>query len=142
MARDGLFFAKLGTISPRSRTPIWAIAAQAVWAVVLVLSGTFDQLTDFAVFALWLFFALTTGAVFVLRRKLPDAQRPYRTIGYPILPLVFILVAVWLIANTLHTNPGGSLAGLGLIALGLPLYFYFRYRESRASGSSASTEEE
>jgi basic amino acid/polyamine antiporter, APA family len=129
MARDGLFFAKLGTINPRSRTPIWAIAAQAVWAAVLVLSGTFDQLTDFAVFALWLFFALTTGAVFVLRRKLPDARRPYRTIGYPVLPLVFILVALWLIANTLYTNPGGSVAGLGLIALGLPLYFYFSYRE-------------
>jgi Amino acid transporters len=105
MARDGLFFSKLSTINKRSRAPMWAIAAQAVWASVLALSGTFDQLTDFAVFALWLFFALTTGAVFVLRRKMPLASRPYRTIGYPILPLVFILVAVWLIGNTLYTNP-------------------------------------
>src|SRR2546423_1758000 len=103
-----------------------------VWASVLALSGTFGQLTDFAVFALWLFFALTTAAVFVLRRKLPVAPRPHRTIGYPILPLVFILVAFWLIANTLYTNPRGSLAGLGLITLGLPLYFYFSHRESRA----------
>jgi APA family basic amino acid/polyamine antiporter len=139
MARDGLFFSKLGAINQRSRAPIWAIAAQALWASVLAVSGTFDQLTDFAVFALWLFFAFTTGAVFVLRRKMPLARRPYRTIGYPILPLAFILVAVWLIANTLQTNPRGSVAGLSLIALGLPLYFYFSYRESRTLGSSAST---
>jgi APA family basic amino acid/polyamine antiporter len=139
MARDGLFFSKLGAINQRSRAPIWAIAAQALWASVLAVSGTFDQLTDFAVFALWLFFAFTTGAVFVLRRKMPLAQRPYRTIGYPILPLAFILVAVWLIVNTLQTNPRGSVTGLGLIALGLPLYFYFSYRESRTLGSAAST---
>jgi APA family basic amino acid/polyamine antiporter len=113
MARDGLFFSKLGAISERSRVPIWAIAAQALWASVLAVSGTFDQLTDFAVFALWLFFAFTTGAVFVLRRKMPLAHRPF-----------------WLIANTLLTNPSGSVAGLGLIALGLPLYFYFSHRES------------
>lgn len=138
MARDGLFFSKLSAISKRSRAPIWAIGAQALWASVLALSGTFDQLTDFAVFALWLFFALTTGAVFVLRRKMPTASRPYRTIGYPILPLVFILVAVWLIANTLYTNPRGSLAGLGLITLGLPLYFYFSHRESRTLKRNSS----
>jgi APA family basic amino acid/polyamine antiporter len=140
MARDGLFFSKLGDISQKSRAPIWAIAAQAIWACVLAVSGTFDQLTDFAVFALWLFFAFTTGAVFVLRRKMPQAQRPYRTIGYPLLPLVFILVAVWLIVNTLQTNPRGSVAGLLLIALGLPLYFYFSYRKPFGSSASAKSE--
>ena len=128
MARDGLFFAALGNVSQKSRVPLWAIAMQALWACVLVLSGTFDQLTDFAVFALWLFFALTTAAVFILRRKMPDAPRPYRTIGYPVLPLLFILVAVWLVINTLLTNPGSAIAGLILIALGLPLYYYFRRR--------------
>ncbi len=139
MARDGLFFSRLSAINQRSRAPVWAIAAQALWASVLALSGTFDQLTDFAVFALWVFFALTAGAVFVLRRKMPSTQRPYRAIGYPIVPLIFILVAVWLIANTLQTNPRGSGAGLGLIALGLPLYFYFSHRESLRLSASTST---
>jgi APA family basic amino acid/polyamine antiporter len=133
MARDGLFFSRLSHLSTGSRVPVWAIATQALWASVLALSGTFDQLTDFAVFALWLFFALTTAAVFVLRRKMPDALRPYRTIGYPLLPLVFLLVAGWLIANTLQTNPVGSGVGLGLIALGLPLYFYFHRRQSHVA---------
>jgi APA family basic amino acid/polyamine antiporter len=126
MARDGLFFSRLGDVSDKSHVPVWAIAMQALWACVLALSGTFDQLTDFAVFALWLFFALTTAAVFVLRRKMPEAPRPYRTIGYPVLPLLFIVVALWLIVNTLLTNPRSAGAGLIMIGAGLPLYYYFR----------------
>jgi APA family basic amino acid/polyamine antiporter len=126
MARDGLFFSRLGDVSDKSHAPVWAIAMQALWACVLALSGTFDQLTDFAVFALWLFFALTTAAVFVLRRKMPEAPRPYRTIGYPVLPLLFIVVALWLIVNTLLTNPRSAGAGLIMIGAGLPLYYYFR----------------
>jgi APA family basic amino acid/polyamine antiporter len=128
MAGDGLFFSRLGEVNKTSRAPVWAIATQAIWACVLTLSGTFDQLTDFAVFALWLFFALTTATVFVLRRKMPDRARPYRTIGYPVLPFVFILVAIWLVINTLLTNPRSAVAGLALIALGVPLYYYFRAR--------------
>ena len=128
MARDGLFFSRLGDVSEKSRAPVWAIAIQALWACVLALSGTFDQLTDFAVFALWMFFALTTAGVFVLRQKSPRVARPYRTIGYPIVPLVFIMVAMWLVANTFQTNPKSAGAGLLLIALGLPLYYYFSRR--------------
>ena len=128
MARDGLLFSRVGDVGEKSRAPVWAIAIQALWACVLALSGTFDQLTDFAVFALWMFFALTTAAVFVLRRKLPKAARPYRTIGYPVVPLIFIMVAVWLVANTLQTNLKSAGAGLVLIAIGLPLYYYFRRR--------------
>jgi APA family basic amino acid/polyamine antiporter len=139
MARDGLFFSRIGVLSQRSRVPVWAIGIQAVWASVLALSGTFDQLTDFAVFGLWLFFGLTTTAVFVLRRKLPQAARPYRTLGYPVLPFVFIVVACWLISNTLQTKPEGSLVGLGLIALGLPLYFYFRLQSRRAAALAATS---
>lgn len=138
MARDGLFFSRLAEVSKKSRVPVWAIAAQALWACVLALSGTFDQLTDFAVFALWMFFALTTAAVFVLRRKLPEAARPYRTIGYPVVPLAFIMVAVWLVANTLQTNLNSAGAGLVLIALGLPLYYYFSRRTRTASAGSAN----
>ncbi len=130
MARDGLFFSRLGRVKQNSRVPVWAIAMQALWACVLALSGTFDQLTDFAVFALWLFFALTTAAVFVLRRKMRDAERPYRTIGYPVLPLLFIVVALWLIVNTLQTSPRSAGAGLILIVLGLPVFYYFRRRSN------------
>ena len=96
-----------------------------LWASLLALSGTFDQLTDCLLFASWIFYACVTSAVFVLRRKMPDAPRPYRTLGYPVVPSVFMLVALWLIGNTLYTKPVESLVGLGLVALGLPLYGYF-----------------
>jgi APA family basic amino acid/polyamine antiporter len=129
MAEDGLFFSGIARLGSKSHAPVWAIIIQGIWASVLALSGTFDQLTDFAVFALWLFFGLTTTAVFVLRRKLPEAERAYKTVGYPILPLAFIAVATWLVINTIYTNPWGSGAGLALIALGLPFYFYFRSKK-------------
>ena len=130
MARDGLFFRRLGELNAGARVPAWSIVIQAVWASVLAMLGTFDQLTNYAVFASWIFYGLTTSAVFVLRRKMPDAPRPYRTVGYPVMPLVFILVAVWLVVNTLQTNPVESAIGLLLIALGLPLYFYYRRKGS------------
>lgn len=126
MARDGLFFARFAELSKQSAVPVAAILLQATWASVLALSGTFDQLTDYVVFAGWLFYAATTAAVFVLRRKMPDAPRPYRTFGYPIVPILFVAVAVWLIVNTLMTSPVEAAAGLALIALGLPVYFWQR----------------
>jgi len=88
-------------------------------------------LSDYVIFASWIFYGLVTSSVFVLRRKMPDAPRPYRTLGYPIMPLVFVLVAAWLVVNTLVNRPVESVAGLALIALGLPLYFY--YRQTRPS---------
>ncbi len=126
MARDGLFFKKLGTLSERTHVPVWSILIQGVLASILAILGTFDQLTNYVVFAGWIFYGLTTAAVFVLRRKMPTAERPYRTLGYPVIPVVFVLVAIWLIINTLQTNPVEAAAGLVLIALGLPLYFYYR----------------
>lgn len=129
MARDGLFFRRLGEVGRKGRAPIWAIVAQSGWGCVLALSGTFDQITTYSIFALWLFFGVTVGAVFVLRRKMPDAQRPYKTLGYPLVPLLFMLVAVWLVVNTIATNPVESGIGLVLIALGLPLYFYFKRKQ-------------
>ena len=104
---------------------------QAVWASALAISGTFDQLTDYVIFASWIFYGLVTSSVFVLRRKMPDAPRPYRTVGYPVMPLVFVLAAAWLVVNTLLNRPVESIAGLALIALGLPIYFY--YRRTRVS---------
>ena len=131
MARDGLFFKRVGEVSEGSRVPVWAIIFQGAWASVLALSGTFDQITTYSIFALWLFFGVTASSVFVLRRKMPDVDRPYRTLGYPVVPLIFILVAAWLVINTILTSPVESAAGLALIALGLPVYFYFKPRQAR-----------
>ncbi|MFQ3590924.1 MAG: amino acid permease [Chloracidobacterium sp.] len=129
MARDGLFFAGFGRLN-RAATPARAMLAQAAWACLLAVSGTFDQLTDYVVFASWVFYGLATAGVFVLRRTQPHAERPYRTLGYPVVPLVFLAVAGWLVVNTLLTNPVSSGIGLGIIALGLPLYWLNRRRAS------------
>lgn len=126
MARDGLFFSRLGQLNTETRAPVACLVVQAIWASVLALSGTFDQLTDCLLFAAWIFYALVTSSIFVLRRNFPDADRPYRTLGYPVVPLVFICVAVWLIINTLITKRVESVAGLILIAAGIPLYIYFK----------------
>ena len=126
MARDGLFPARAGVLNTRTRVPVTAVLMQAGWACVLAASGTYDQLTDYVVFASWIFYGLVTSAVFVLRFRAPDLPRPYRTLGYPVVPLVFVVVALWLVINTLINRPLESVAGLVLIALGLPVYWYFR----------------
>jgi APA family basic amino acid/polyamine antiporter len=125
-ARDGLFFARFGEVHPRFSTPAFAIAAQAVWAVALLLSGTYETLIDYAMFALWLFYGLTIFAVIRLRRLRPDLERPYRMWGYPVTPLLFIALTVWFLGNMLVTRPWPSLAGLALIATGIPVYFVWR----------------
>lgn len=126
MARDGLFFSRIGNLSAGSHVPVWSLTIQAIWASLLAILGTFDQLTNYVVFASWIFYGMTTTAVFVLRRKMADAERPYRTLGYPVMPIVFVLVAIWLLINTLQTNPVEAAAGLLLIGLGLPLYLFYR----------------
>jgi APA family basic amino acid/polyamine antiporter len=126
MARDGLFFAQFAQLGGRSAVPVASIVLQGVWASVLVLSATFDQLTDCVIFASMIFYAAGATAVLVLRKKRPDAVRPYKTLGYPVVPLLFVMVAVWLLVNTLSTKPVESVVGLGLIALGLPVYYWQR----------------
>ena len=126
MARDGLFFRLLGNLSTTSRVPANAIWFQGIWACVLALSGTFDQITTAAIFGVWVFTALVGSSLFILRNKLPAAPRRYRTPGYPVVPALFVLVALWLVVNTIMAYPVESVAGLALIALGLPFYFYFR----------------
>jgi APA family basic amino acid/polyamine antiporter len=131
MARDGLFFAPFGRLNGATHVPVFSIVLQGIWASLLAISGTYDQLTDCVVFASWIFYALVTTSVFALRRKMPQAERPYKTLAYPFLPLVFVVVASWLVWNTVHTRPLESTVGLGLIAAGLPLYFYFRKASAR-----------
>jgi APA family basic amino acid/polyamine antiporter len=126
MARDGLFFGPLGNLSETSRVPVNAIWFQGIWACLLALSGTFDQITTSVIFAVWLFTALVGSSLFVLRRKLPASPRRYRTLGYPVVPALFVLVAVWLVINSLSATPVESVVGLVLIAIGLPFFFFFR----------------
>ncbi len=130
MARDGLFFSKFGALSEGSHVPVWSVMLLTIWTAVLTLSGTFDQLTDMTIFAIWIFYALGGGAVFVLRRKMPGTPRPYRTAGYPVVPLVFLLAAIALVTNTLVTNPLESMVGLALIGIGWPLYLYYRWTKA------------
>ena len=125
MARDGMFFSALARVSPRTHVPIRALVVQGAWAVVLVLSGSYDTLTDYATFSILIFVALGTASVFIFRRQLPNAERAYRTWGYPIVPALFLLVSGWLLINTLLTTPGRAVAGLALMALGLPFFWYW-----------------
>ncbi|HEY7511008.1 MAG TPA: amino acid permease [Vicinamibacteria bacterium] len=126
MAQDGLFFRSLSRIHPRYRTPAACLIAQGAWAAALTFTGTYEQLYTYVVFALFLFHALTGAAVIVLRRTRPDAPRPYRTWGYPAVPLLFVLAAAALLVNTLVEKPLESLLGLFLVALGIPAYLWWR----------------
>ena len=128
MAEDGLFFRSLARVHPRHRTPVACLWAQTAWSLVLTFSGTYSQLYTYVIFASVVFHAMTAAAVFVFRRRLPDFPRPYRTWGYPLVPALFILACLLLIANTLKESPAESLVGLGLVALGLPAYAMFRRR--------------
>lgn len=126
MAKDGLFFKQLANVNESSRVPVSAIIVQAFVASLLALSGTFDQLTDYVVFSAWIFYAMVTSVVFVLRKRMPDAPRSYKTLGYPIVPIVFIVLAILLLINTLMTSPQNSLIGLGFILAGVPVYYLFK----------------
>ena len=132
MAQDGVFFAALSRVHPRYHTPVNSLLAQGVWAVVLTLSGTYEQLYTYVTFAVVLFHVLMGAAVLVLRQQRPDAPRPYRTWGYPWVPLVFILASLALVVNTLAEKPTESLLGLAIVALGLPAYAAWRARARRA----------
>jgi basic amino acid/polyamine antiporter, APA family len=125
-AKDGLFFAKFTEVHPRFRTPSFAIVAQAGWALVLLLSGTYETLIDYAMFALWIFYGLMVLGVILLRRSRPDLPRPYKMWGYPVTPVIFVAVAGYFIGNTAINRPGPSLAALGLIASGVPVYFLWK----------------
>lgn len=125
-ARDGLFFHKFGEIHPRFQTPAFAIVAQAVWSAALVLTGSYDTLADYAMFATWLFYGVMVAGVIALRRTQPDLPRPYRMWGYPFTALVFLAVTAWFLLNTIFTRPKPALAALALIATGVPVYFIWR----------------
>jgi APA family basic amino acid/polyamine antiporter len=133
-ARDGLFFKAAARVHPVFHTPGVSILMLSVWSSILVLSGKYDQLFDFVIFGSWILYAMAGASVFVLRRRRPDLVRPYKTIGYPVIPALFLAGAAVLEVSTLVTEPRESLAGIVLILLGLPLYFYWARRRALTSG--------
>ena len=131
-ARDGYFFPALGRVNAQHRTPSAAILGLSLWSCLLVLSGKYDDLFNLVIFASWILYAMTAAAVLVLRRKRPDLPRPYRTLGYPAVPLLFVAGAAILLAATLVDRRRESFMGLGIMAAGLPFYFYWKSsRKSR-----------
>jgi APA family basic amino acid/polyamine antiporter len=125
MAREKLFFPSIAKIN-KSNVPSNSLLWQGVWASILVLSGTFDQLTDMIIFAVFIFYGATTLGVFILRRRMPDANRPYKVWGYPVVPAIFILFCIGLFFNTIVTRPREAAIGMILILLGIPVYFLLK----------------
>ncbi|HEX3746668.1 MAG TPA: amino acid permease [Bryobacteraceae bacterium] len=130
-AREGLFFSAVARVNPQYRTPGVSIGALSAWAAVLVLTGKYDDLFNLVIFASWILYGMTAAAVIVLRIRRPDMARPYRTLGYPLVPLLFVAAASVLLLSTAIDRPRESLMGIGLILIGLPFYFYWRKKASR-----------
>lgn len=128
MARDGVFFRKLNYVHPRLGTPVHAIVLQAIWASLLILTGTFGTLFTYVSVIITLFSALTVGSVIVLRYKRPDLHRPYRLWGYPIVPILFIAANLWIVWGSVTEKPFESLVGLFIVCLGIPAYLIWQDR--------------
>ena len=126
MARDNRFFKQAAFIHPKFQSPANALIIQCVWACVLTFTGTFNQLITYIIFASWIFYGMSAGAVIILRKKKPDMERPYRTPFYPWIPIIFILFAIFLTVNTILEAPRDAAIGTGLILAGLPLYYYWK----------------
>ncbi len=131
MARDGVFFARLATVDARFGTPVFAIVSLAVWSAVLAVSGTFEQLLTYVVFAGWIFYGLGALSIFVYRRRAPNAVRPFRAPGYPLSPILFVLSALLLVVNTLVAQPGRAAVGLAAVLLGAPVFYLWRAHARR-----------
>ena len=125
MAGNGLFFQGIAKLN-KNNVPGNSLLWQGIWASVLVLSGTFDQLTDMIIFAVFIFYGATSLGVFILRRRMPDAHRPYKVWGYPVVPTIYILFCIGLFVNTIVTRPREAAIGMALILLGIPVYFFLK----------------
>jgi APA family basic amino acid/polyamine antiporter len=131
MAGDGLFFKKAALVHERFRSPHYSIIFQGLWASVLALSGTFDQLITYVIFASWVFYGMTTVSCIYLRKKYPNVERPYKTPGYPVTPIIFGAMAFLLTINTLIGKPTESLIGLGLMLTGVPAYWFWKRKSQK-----------
>ena len=131
MARDGVFFASVGRVHPRFKTPALAVLIQGAWSIVLAASGTYEQLYTYVIFAGWIFYGAAALAVVVLRHRMPDLKRPYQVWGYPILPIAFTLAALVIVVNTLASKPRESIIGLALVLAGMPIFYAWRWMAGR-----------
>lgn len=132
MAREGMFFAPVAKLN-KSQAPVNSLIYQGVWACLLVLSGTFDQLTDMIIFAVFIYYGATTLGVFILRKKMPDAPRPYKVWGYPVVPAIVILFCAVLVINTFFSRPREAGIGIALMLTGVPLYYWFTKNNNAGS---------
>ena len=131
MAKEGMFFKKAGELN-KYAVPGNSLLMQCVWACILVLSGTFDQLTDMIIFAVFIFYGATALGVFILRRKMPDAPRPYKVWGYPVVPAIVILISAGLFINTIATRPREAAIGLILMFTGVPMWYWFKRKKVKS----------
>jgi APA family basic amino acid/polyamine antiporter len=132
MAKDRLFFRSVTMLHPTHKTPVVSLMVQMAWTCVLCVSGSYGQLLDYIVFAVLVFYILTIVGLFVLRRKHPDADRPYRAIGYPVLPAVYIVMAFFIDVVLLRYKPQYTWPGLIIVLLGVPVYFLWSRRSGHA----------
>ncbi|HCM59939.1 MAG TPA: amino acid permease [Bacteroidales bacterium] len=132
MSKEKLFFSGIGKLN-RHSVPGNSLLWQGIWASVLVFSGTFEQLTDMLIFAVYIFYGAMATGVFILRRRIPDASRPYRVWGYPVVPAIFVVFCIGLFFNTIITRPREAMIGLSLILSGIPVYFIFRRKDKGIS---------
>jgi len=136
MSRDGLFFKSVGKLHPRFKTPAAGLIIQAFWATFLCLSGSYSQLLDYIIFAVLLFYILTIAGLFVLRFKRPNAVRPYKALGYPVLPALYIVMAAWICIVLLRYKPQYTWPGLALVVLGIPVYLFWSSINKQPARSS------
>jgi len=128
MARDGLFFKSAARVHPKYKTPAASIVAQALFSILLVLTGSLDSIANYVGFAITLFAGTAVAAIFVLRAREPNAPRPYRAWGYPVTPAIFVIVSAAIVLNAFYTAPAVTFTGAAIILAGIPLYFYFSRR--------------
>jgi basic amino acid/polyamine antiporter, APA family len=129
MAKDGLFFKKLEDVHHKYKTPGVSIIIQGLWASLITMTGSFDQLTDMLIFVSWIFYGMGAYGVFVLRKKMPNAERPYKAFGYPVLPAFFVLFSAFFVGFSIWYNVRNAVFGLLLVAIGIPLYFWFKKKK-------------
>jgi APA family basic amino acid/polyamine antiporter len=130
MARDGLFFKRAAALHPTRHTPVFALVIQGLWTILLTLSGEYSDLLDYVIFAVLLFYILTTAGIFVLRRTRPDMDRPYKAFGYPVLPALYILSASVIDILLLFYKPRFAIPGLIIVLLGVPVYYLWRKKDN------------
>nr|HMT10316.1 amino acid permease [Ignavibacteria bacterium] len=118
-------FKKLEDVHHKYKTPGTSIIIQGLWASLITMTGTFDQLTDMLIFVSWIFYGMGAYGVFVLRKKMPKAERPYKALGYPILPAFFVIFSAFFVGFSIWYNVRNAVFGMLLVAIGIPLYFYF-----------------